>query len=89
MQTLANDPVVADTLTITHAPAVREVYRVDPGTELRWDSYDTDHHIIIVAGTCRILGRRIEAGGSAYIPAGVDHSLTAGAWGCSFLSVDR
>ena len=89
MQTLATDPVVVDTLTITQAPAAREVYRVDPGTELRWDGYDTDHHIVVVAGTCRILGRRIEAGGSAYIPAGMDHSLRAGTRGCSFLSVDR
>ena len=88
MQTLATDPVVVDTITITHVPAVREIMHVDAGAELRWDSRDTDHHIIVMRGTCQVLGRRIEAGASAYIPAGVDHTLKAGAWGCTVLSLD-
>ena len=88
MQTLATDPAVVDTITITHVPVVRAIMHVDAGAELRWDSPDTDHHIIVMRGTCQLLGRRIDAGASAYIPAGFDHTVKAGAWGCTVLSLD-
>jgi hypothetical protein len=88
MQTLATDPVVVDTIRITHVPAIREIVQVEAGAELRWN-LDTDHHVLVMRGTCQVLGRRIEAGASAYIPAGVDHTVKAGAWGCTVLSLDR
>ena len=88
MQTLATDPAVGDTITITLVPVFRAIIHVDAGAELRWDNPDTDHHIIVTRGTCQVLGRRIEAGASAYVPAGFDHAVKAGAWGCTVLSLD-
>ena len=88
MQTLANDTVAVDSLTITRVTAVPETLQVDPGAELRWDDHAADHHIVVIKGTCSVLGRRIGAGGSAFIPAGIDHSVKAGAWGCAFVSFD-
>ena len=88
MQTLATDPAVVDTITITHVPAAREIMHVAAGAELHWDSHDTDHHILVMRGTCQVLGRRIEAGASAYVPAGFEHTVKAGAWGCTVLSLD-
>jgi quercetin dioxygenase-like cupin family protein len=87
MQTLATDAVITDTITITHVPGAPELVRLEPGTERRWDNHTTDHHITVVDGTCRLLGRRIHAGGYGYVPAGTDHSVKAGAWGCTFFSV--
>ena len=87
MQILSTDPAVLDSITITHIPSAPELVHADPGAELRWESRDTDHHLTIVRGTCRVLGRRLQAGGSVYVPAGMDHSLEAGAWGCTFFSV--
>ena len=86
MQALSTDPAV-DTLTITHVPTAPELLHADAGTELRWDSRDTDHQITVVKGTCRILGRRLTVGGYMYVPAGMAHSVQAGAWGCTFFSV--
>ena len=86
MQTLSTDPGL-DTITITHVPAAPELIQVDPGIELRWEGKDIDHHITVVKGTCRILGRRLQAGGYVYVPAGMSHSVQAGAWGCTFFSV--
>jgi quercetin dioxygenase-like cupin family protein len=88
MPSLAPDAVVTDTITITHVPGAPEFVRLQPGTELRWDNHATDHHIAVVDGTCRALGRRIHAGGYVYVPAGIDHSVKAGAWGCTFFSVE-
>ena len=87
MRTLVNDPVVADTISVTHVPVVPELMHADAGAELRWDARADDHHIVVVSGTCRVLGRRICAGGTAYLPAGIDHTVAAGAWGCTFFSV--
>ena len=86
MQTLSIDPVV-DSLTITHVPSAPELVQAEPGTELRWSILEADHHLTVVKGTCRVLGRRLRAGGSVYVPAGMLHSLEAGAWGCTFFSV--
>ena len=88
MQTVATDALRTDSIIVTHVAEAPEMFRLEPGTERRWDHHETDHHITVVTGTCRVLGRRIEAGGFAYVPAGVDHAVTAGAWGCSFFSVD-
>lgn len=87
MPTLSTDPAVLDTITITHVPVAPELLHADAGAELRWAHLDTDHHITVVKGTCLVLGRRLAAGGTAYVPAGADHSVTAGAWGCTFFSV--
>ena len=86
MQALSTDPAV-ETLTITHVPTAPELIHADAGAELGWDSRDTDHHITVVKGTCRVLGRRLTAGGYMYVPAGMAHSVEAGAWGCTFFSV--
>ncbi len=86
MQTLSTDPVL-DAITITHVPAAPELIHADAGAELRWDSRDTDHHITVVKGTCQVLGGRLKAGGYVYVPAGMSHSVKAGAWGCTFFSV--
>ena len=86
MQALSTDPAV-ETLTITHVPTAPELIHADAGAELQWDSRDTDHHITVVKGTCRVLGRRLTAGGYMYVPAGMAHSVQAGAWGCTFFSV--
>ncbi len=86
MPTLSTDPVL-DTITITHVPAAPELIHADAGAELRWDSRDTDHHITVVKGTCRVLDRRLTAGGYMYVPAGMAHSVQAGPWGCTFFSV--
>lgn len=86
MQTLSTDPVV-DSLTITHVPAAPELLHADAGVELRWIDRDSDHEITVVSGTCRVLGRRLQAGSYAYVPAGMPHSVQAGAWGCTFFSV--
>ena len=88
MQRLATDAVITDTLTITHVPSPPELKRLEPGTELRWTNHATDHHITVVDGTCRVLGRRIHAGGYAYVPVGTDHAVKAGAWGCTFFSLE-
>ena len=88
MQRLATDEVITDTLTITHVPCPPELKRLQPGTELRWSNDTTDHHITVVDGTCRVLGRRIHAGGYAYVPAGIDHAVRAGAWGCTLFSLE-
>jgi quercetin dioxygenase-like cupin family protein len=88
MQRLAPDAVVNDAITITHVPRAPELMRLAPGTERRWDNHETDHHVTVVDGTCRILGRRIHAGGYAYVPAGTDHAVKAGAWGCTLFSVE-
>ena len=87
MPTLSTDPAVHDTITITHVPSAPELLEARPGTELRWSNLDADHHLTVVKGTCRVLGRRLGAGGSVYVPAGMLHSLEAGAWGCTFFSV--
>jgi quercetin dioxygenase-like cupin family protein len=86
VQTLSTDPAV-DTITITHVPAAPELIHADAGAELHWDNRDIDHHITVVKGTCQVLGRRLRAGGYVYVPAGMAHSVTAGAWGCTFFSV--
>jgi quercetin dioxygenase-like cupin family protein len=78
---------VADAITITHVPAAPELVHADAGAELRWDDRDSDHQITVVQGTCRVLGRQLHAGSYAYIPAGMAHSVKAGAWGCTFFSV--
>ena len=88
MQRLATDAVVTDTITITHVPGAPELLRLEPATEAGWDDHETDHQIIVVDGTCRVLGRRLHAGGSVYVPSGTDHSVKAGAWGCTFFSVE-
>jgi hypothetical protein len=88
MRTLVTDPVVADSISVTHTPAVRELLQLRAGAELRWDGREADHHIIVMTGTCRVLDRQIHAGASAYVPAGMAHTLRAGAWGCTVLSVD-
>ena len=86
MQALSTDPAV-ETLTITHVPTAPELIHADAGAELSWANCDTDHHITVVKGTCRVLGRRLQAGGYVYVPAGMAHSVEAGAWGCTFFSV--
>jgi len=48
----------------------------------------TDHHIVLLKGTCRVLGRPLHAGGSVYVPAGLEHSVKAGVWGCTFVSIE-
>ena len=88
MPMLATDPAVTDTITVTHVPGAPELVAAEAGTELRWDKQQTDHQIVVVQGTCRVLGRRLHAGASAYVPAGQDHALQAGAWGCTFFSVE-
>lgn len=88
MQTLTSNPVVPDTITITRITAVPEILHAEAGAELRWDKHPADHHVIVLKGTCHVLGRRIDAGGSAYVPSGIDHTVKAGAWGCSFFSFD-
>jgi hypothetical protein len=88
VQTLSTD-LSGDTLTITHVPAAPELLHADAGAELRWDDRDSDHEITVVSGTCRVLGRRLQAGSYAYVPAGMAHSVKAGAWGCTFFSVAR
>ena len=88
LQTLAIDTVVTDTISVTHVPGAPELMRLAPGVELRWNKPATDHHVVIVDGTGRVLGRRIHAGGSVYVPAGTDHAVKAGAWGCTFFSVE-
>jgi quercetin dioxygenase-like cupin family protein len=88
VKTLATDPVALDTLTVTHAPAAAEAIHVEAGIELRWDHHHSDHHIIVTKGTCRVLSRQLHAGASVYVPAGMDHSLKAGAWGCTFFSLE-
>ena len=86
MQTLSTDLGV-DTLTITHVPTAPELLHADAGAELRWDDRASDHEITIVSGTCRVFDRRLQAGSYVYIPAGMAHSVKAGAWGCTFFSV--
>jgi hypothetical protein len=86
VQTLSTDPGV-DTLTITHVPAAPEFLHADAGAELHWIDQDSDHEITVVSGTCRLLGRQLHAGSYAYVPAGMAHSVKAGAWGCTFFSV--
>jgi quercetin dioxygenase-like cupin family protein len=86
VQALSTDPAV-DTITITHVPAAPELIHADAGAELRWDDRDIDHHITVVKGTCRVLGGQLRAGGYVYVPAGMAHSMKAGAWGCTFFSV--
>lgn len=88
MRTLVTDPVVTDSISVTHVPAIRENLRLSAGAELRWNSRDVDHHIMVMGGTCQILGRRIHAGATAYIPAGMAHTVKAGAWGCTLVSLD-
>ena len=87
MRTLSTDPAALDTITITHVPSAPELVQAEPGTELRWTNLDADHHLTVVRGTCRVLGRRLGPGGSVYVPAGMLHSLEAGVWGCTFVSV--
>jgi quercetin dioxygenase-like cupin family protein len=86
VQTLSTDPAV-DTITITHVPAAPELIHADAGAELRWHSRDIDHHITVVKGTCQVLGRQLRPGGYVYVPAGMAHSVKAGARGCTFFSV--
>src|ERR1044072_1834115 len=86
VQTLSTD-LSGDTLTITHVPAAPELLHADAGAALRWDDRDSDHEITVVSGTCRVLGRRLQAGSYAYIPAGTAHSVQAGTWGCTFSPV--
>lgn len=86
MPTLSTDPGL-DTITITHVPAAPELIHADADAEVRWDNHDIDHHITVVKGTCRVLGRQLGAGGYVYVPAGMAHSVKAGAWGCTFFSV--
>ena len=88
MRTLVNAPVASDTISVTHVPVVPEIMHAEAGAELRWEARAADHHLVVLRGTCSVLGRRISAGGSAYIPAGLDHAVRAGAWGCTFFSVD-
>ena len=85
MQTLS--PEAVDTLTITHVPSAPELLHADAGSELRWNDRDSDHEITVVSGTCQVLGRRLTPGSYAYVPAGMAHSVKAGAWGCTFFSV--
>jgi len=86
VQALSTDPAV-DTITITHVPVAPELIHADAGAELRWDHHDVDHHITVVKGTCRVLDRQVRAGSYVYVPAGMAHSVKAGAWGCTFFSV--
>jgi hypothetical protein len=86
VQALSTDPAV-ETLTITHVPAAPELIHADAGAELRWVTRGTDHHITVVKGTCRVLGRQLRAGGYVFVPAGMAHSVQAGTWGCTFFSV--
>ena len=86
MQRLAT--AVTDSLTITHAPADPELLDLAPGAELHWDDEGhTDHQIVVTRGTCRVLDRQLHPGASVYVPAGVAHTIRAGAWGCRFFSV--
>ena len=88
MQTLAT--AVTDSLTITHAPADPELLDLAPGAVLHWDDEgQTDHQIVVTRGTCRVLDldRQLHPGASVYVPAGVAHTIRAGAWGCRLCSV--
>lgn len=87
MQALATDPVVLDPIVITHVPTDPEVVHIEAGAELRWVHVDSDHQIVVMSGCCQVLDRHLQAGGSAFVPAGLDHSVRAGAWGCTFASV--
>jgi quercetin dioxygenase-like cupin family protein len=87
MSTLAT-VAVADSLTITHAPAEPEMLDLAPGAEILWaDDGPDDHHLVVTRGTCRVLGRQLHPGASVYVPAGTPHTIRAGAWGCRLFSV--
>ena len=86
--TTAATHAVTDSLTIIHVPTDPEFLDLDPGTEVTWDGQSgTDHELVVTSGSCRVLDRQLRPGASVYFPAGVAHSVRAGAWGCKLFSV--
>ncbi|MDX1621802.1 MAG: cupin domain-containing protein [Nitriliruptorales bacterium] len=50
------------------------------------------HHVWVIEGTPKVLGRELQAGSYAFVPPGVPHSLEGGPEGCQlfylYLAVD-
>ena len=45
------------------------------------------HHMWIMEGGCRVLGREVGPGGYVYVPAATEHAISVGPWGCTFFFV--
>ena len=61
------------------------IVRLAPGAEEPGHAHhDAAHHVLVLHGSARIGGQTAEAGGFAFVPAGVTHATTAvGAEGCT------
>ncbi|MDQ1490458.1 MAG: hypothetical protein QOD57_3736 [Actinomycetota bacterium] len=58
------------------------------GAELRAHHHpDTAHHMWIMEGGCRVLDRDVGPGAYVHVPAGCEHAVSVGPWGCTFFFV--
>jgi uncharacterized RmlC-like cupin family protein len=61
------------------------IVRMEPGAQEPGHAHhDAHHHMYVLQGSARIGGQIVEAGGFAFVPAGVTHATTdVGAEGCT------
>jgi mannose-6-phosphate isomerase-like protein (cupin superfamily) len=48
---------------------------------------DIAHHMWIMEGSCQVLGQEVGPGGYVHVPAGTEHAISVGPWGCTFFFV--
>ena len=69
-------------------PSASGVMHARAGAELRAHVHpDVAHHMWIMEGGCQVLGREVGPGGYVYVPAGTEHAISVGPWGCTFFFV--
>lgn len=72
----------------SEGPSASGVMHARAGAELRSHLHpDISHHMWIMEGGCQILDRDVGPGAYVYVPAGCEHAVSVGPWGCTFFFV--
>lgn len=77
---------VSDRALWRSGPEVAGVMSIEAGGNLNTHVHRASHHHMwVLAGTCRVLGRDLGPGSYVHIPSGVDHGIEAPDGRCDFL----
>lgn len=69
-------------------PSAAGIMHARAGAEIRSHLHpDSGHHMWIIEGGGRVLGRDVGPGAYVYVPAGFEHAISVGPWGCTFFFV--
>ena len=72
----------------SEGPSASGVMHARAAAELRSHLHpDIAHHMWIMEGGCRVLDRDVGPGAYVHVPAGCEHAVSVGPWGCTFFFV--